>query len=36
LRDFLADPTRFRRTSALPSASPSDVIVEDLKRRGFV
>jgi UDP-N-acetylglucosamine 2-epimerase (non-hydrolysing) len=35
LRDFLADPGRFRRRTALPSASPSDVIVEDLERRGF-
>lgn len=36
LRDFLSDPTRFRRTTPLPSASPSDVIVADLERRGFV
>ncbi|CAN5273306.1 UDP-N-acetyl glucosamine 2-epimerase [soil metagenome] len=35
LRDFLADPTRFRRTSTLPPTSPSDVIVCDLERRGF-
>ena len=35
LRDFLADPTRFRRTSTLSPASPSDVIVGDLERRGF-
>ena len=36
LRAFLEDPARFRRTSSLPSASPSDVIVADLERRGFV
>jgi UDP-N-acetylglucosamine 2-epimerase (non-hydrolysing) len=35
LRDFLDDPTRFRRTSTLSPASPSDVIVGDLERRGF-
>jgi UDP-N-acetylglucosamine 2-epimerase (non-hydrolysing) len=35
LQDFLADPGRFRRTSPLPPASPSDVIVADLERRGF-
>jgi UDP-N-acetylglucosamine 2-epimerase (non-hydrolysing) len=35
LRDFLADPSRYRRRSALPDASPSDVIVSDLERRGF-
>jgi UDP-N-acetylglucosamine 2-epimerase (non-hydrolysing) len=35
LRDFLADPTRFRRRSALPPESPSDVIAGDLERRGF-
>jgi UDP-N-acetylglucosamine 2-epimerase (non-hydrolysing) len=35
LRDFLADSTRFRRTSTLPQTSPSDVIVGDLERRGF-
>jgi UDP-N-acetylglucosamine 2-epimerase (non-hydrolysing) len=35
LHDFLADPSRFRRTEDLPSASPSDVIVDDLERRGF-
>ncbi len=33
LGDFLDDPTRYRRTSSLPSASPSDVIVADLERR---
>jgi len=36
LRDFLADPGRFRRRSGLPDTSPSDVIVADLARRGFV
>jgi UDP-N-acetylglucosamine 2-epimerase (non-hydrolysing) len=36
LRDFLGDPGRFRRTSTLSPASPSDVIVGDLERRGFV
>jgi UDP-N-acetylglucosamine 2-epimerase (non-hydrolysing) len=36
LRKFLADPARFRRRSALPAASPSDVIVADLERRGFL
>ncbi len=35
LRDFLRDPTRFRRRSPLPATSPSDVIVHDLERRGF-
>jgi hypothetical protein len=35
LRDFLDDPTRFRRRTALPAQSPSDVIVDDLERRGF-
>ena len=35
LRDFLHDPSRFKRTTELPSASPSDVIVADLERRGF-
>ena len=36
LREFLADPARFRRRTPLPMASPSDVIVADLERRGFV
>jgi UDP-N-acetylglucosamine 2-epimerase (non-hydrolysing) len=36
LRNFLGDPTRFRRTSTLSPTSPSDVIVGDLERRGFV
>jgi UDP-N-acetylglucosamine 2-epimerase (non-hydrolysing) len=36
LRDFLGDPGRFRRRTPLPTASPSDVIVADLARRGFV
>jgi UDP-N-acetylglucosamine 2-epimerase (non-hydrolysing) len=35
LGDFLGDPTPFRRRASLPPASPSDVIVEDLERRGF-
>jgi UDP-N-acetylglucosamine 2-epimerase (non-hydrolysing) len=35
LRDFLADPARYRRTTELAPASPSDVIVDDLERRGF-
>ena len=35
LRDFLGDPARFRRRAALPAQSPSDVIVDDLERRGF-
>ncbi len=36
LRDFLADPGRFRRRAELPAESPSDVIVGDLAQRGFV
>jgi UDP-N-acetylglucosamine 2-epimerase (non-hydrolysing) len=36
LRDFLADPARFKRRPELTPASPSDVIVADLERRGFV
>jgi UDP-N-acetylglucosamine 2-epimerase (non-hydrolysing) len=35
LQDFLRDPGRYRRRSPLPAASPSDVIVHDLERRGF-
>jgi UDP-N-acetylglucosamine 2-epimerase (non-hydrolysing) len=35
LRDFLDEPARFRRTTSLPPASPSDVILDDLERRGF-
>ena len=35
LRDFLAEPARFRRRTELVPASPSDVIVDDLERRGF-
>jgi UDP-N-acetylglucosamine 2-epimerase (non-hydrolysing) len=35
LRDFLADPGRYRRRSVLPEDSPSQVIVDDLVRRGF-
>jgi UDP-N-acetylglucosamine 2-epimerase (non-hydrolysing) len=33
LRAFLAAPERYRRRSALPSRSPSDVIVADLEHR---
>jgi UDP-N-acetylglucosamine 2-epimerase (non-hydrolysing) len=36
LRDFLADPARFRRAAPLVPASPSDVVVDDLERRGFL
>ena len=36
LRDFLSGPSRFRRRTQFVSASPSDVIVDDLERRGFV
>jgi UDP-N-acetylglucosamine 2-epimerase (non-hydrolysing) len=36
LQDFLADPSRFRRRSPLPVTSPSEVIVDDLERRGHV
>jgi UDP-N-acetylglucosamine 2-epimerase (non-hydrolysing) len=35
LRDFLRDPNAHRRRSDLPESSPSDVIVDDLERRGF-
>ena len=35
LQDFLRDPARFRRRTLLPAESPSDVIVEDLERRGI-
>jgi len=35
LQDFLADPSRFRRRGALPVTSPSEVIVDDLERRGY-
>ncbi len=35
MRGFLADPSLFRRRTALAPASPSDVIVGDLERRGF-
>lgn len=35
LRDFLRDPSRFRRRQPLPANSPSDVIVDDLVARGF-
>jgi UDP-N-acetylglucosamine 2-epimerase (non-hydrolysing) len=36
LRSFLADPQRYRRTSPLPTASASEIIVDDLVRRGHV
>lgn len=36
LCDFLEDPSLFRRRAELPAESPSDVIVDDLARRGFV
>jgi UDP-N-acetylglucosamine 2-epimerase (non-hydrolysing) len=36
LREFLADPSRYRRRTTPPDASPSGVIVDDLERRGFV
>jgi UDP-N-acetylglucosamine 2-epimerase (non-hydrolysing) len=35
LRDFLGDPGRYRRQTTFPAASPSQVIVDDLERRGF-
>ena len=35
LEDFLHEPSRFRRRGELPAASPSDVVVADLERRGF-
>lgn len=35
LRDFLEDPTRFRRRTPPPPASPSRIIVDDLGRRGY-
>ena len=35
VREFLRDPSRFRRRAQLPVASPADVIVDDLERRGF-
>jgi UDP-N-acetylglucosamine 2-epimerase (non-hydrolysing) len=35
LEDFLKDPARFRRRTSLPAESPSDVVVDDLERRGF-
>jgi UDP-N-acetylglucosamine 2-epimerase (non-hydrolysing) len=36
LQAFLADPSRYRRRTTLPVASPSEVIVDDLERRGSV
>jgi UDP-N-acetylglucosamine 2-epimerase (non-hydrolysing) len=35
VRDFLADPGRYRRAAELPPSAPSDVIVSDLVSRGF-
>jgi UDP-N-acetylglucosamine 2-epimerase (non-hydrolysing) len=35
LRDFLADPSRYRRRTTFPLASASQLIVGDLERRGF-
>jgi UDP-N-acetylglucosamine 2-epimerase (non-hydrolysing) len=35
LRDFLADPGRYRRRTSFPAASPSQLIVDDLERRGY-
>jgi UDP-N-acetylglucosamine 2-epimerase (non-hydrolysing) len=36
LREFLLDPSHHRRRTELAPASPSDVIVDDLERRGFL
>jgi UDP-N-acetylglucosamine 2-epimerase (non-hydrolysing) len=36
LRNFLDSPGRFRRTTSLTVASPSDIIIGDLEQRGFV
>ena len=36
LRDFLDNPTRFRRRNPLPAVSPSEAILDDLSRRGVV
>jgi UDP-N-acetylglucosamine 2-epimerase (non-hydrolysing) len=36
LREFLADPAGYRRRTPLPPESPSDVIVADLEKRGFL
>jgi UDP-N-acetylglucosamine 2-epimerase (non-hydrolysing) len=35
LRDFLSNPSRFRRTTELSPTSPAELIVDDLERRGF-
>lgn len=35
LRAFLATPESYRRTSALPGVSPSDIVVADLERRSI-
>ena len=36
LREFLADPSLYRRRTSLPLESPSDVILADLVARGVV
>lgn len=36
LRDFLKDYTRFRRPVMEPEHSPSELIIEDLRVRGFI
>ena len=36
LSSFLDDPTAFRRSTPLPAASPSDVVLDDLARRGVI
>lgn len=36
LSRFLDDPTTFRRSMPLPPASPSDVVLDDLARRGVI
>lgn len=35
LREFIVGPARHFRRTPLPAASPSDVVVDDLERRGF-
>jgi UDP-N-acetylglucosamine 2-epimerase (non-hydrolysing) len=35
LEEFLAAPERYRRRSALPEASPSDIVVDELERRSI-
>jgi UDP-N-acetylglucosamine 2-epimerase (non-hydrolysing) len=36
LSSFLDDPTVFRRRDPLPPASPADVVLDDLVRRGVL